>query len=109
MAIFKGRIFDEETSDNDEASVGEGNESMDDTTNKNDQALDKVQGTYDRNADHCPEDDEQGDLPDLDSPGIVHRSPRIEGSDVVRLVLVIDIPSDFHIEDDETNNDENVS
>jgi len=30
----------------------------------------------------------------LDQPGIVHRSPRIEGSSIYRLVLVIDIPQE---------------
>ena len=34
----------------------------------------------------------------LDHPGIVHRSPRLEGSGVCRLVLKIDIPQDWHFQ-----------
>lgn len=32
----------------------------------------------------------------FDYPGIVHRSPRIEGTGVCRVVLVLDIPASFH-------------
>eukprot|EP00450_Noctiluca_scintillans_P001738 CAMPEP_0194487092 /NCGR_PEP_ID=MMETSP0253-20130528/7504_1 /TAXON_ID=2966 /ORGANISM="Noctiluca scintillans" /LENGTH=288 /DNA_ID=CAMNT_0039327267 /DNA_START=126 /DNA_END=992 /DNA_ORIENTATION=+ len=32
----------------------------------------------------------------FDYPGIVHRSPRIEGTGVYRVVLVLDIPASFH-------------
>ena len=46
------------------------------------------------------QDEDEDDLEDLlTCPGIVHRSPRIEGSNVTRLVLVLDIPAEFH--DDE--------
>jgi len=34
----------------------------------------------------------------LGHPGIVHRSPRIEGSGVYRVVLVLDIPAEWHSE-----------
>ena len=34
----------------------------------------------------------------LNHPGIVHRSPRIEGSGVHRVVLVLDIPQPHHLE-----------
>ena len=34
----------------------------------------------------------------LGHPGIVHRSPRIEGSGVFRVVLVLDIPQPWHFE-----------
>lgn len=37
--------------------------------------------------------------------GIVHRSPRIEGTGVVRLVLVLDIPADFHENSSSENED----
>ena len=48
------------------------------------------------------DDDDDNDIPDLTSPGIVHRSPRIEGSGFVWLVLILDIPTNFHL----TNNDD---
>lgn len=33
----------------------------------------------------------------LNHPGIVHRSPRIEGSGIYRVVLVLDIPAPWHL------------
>ena len=47
--------------------------------------------------DIADEGDEDDEIPDLfTSSGIVHRSPRIEGTDVVRLVLILDIPAEFN-------------
>ena len=104
VAIFKGRIFDEEADENEEASShSEGSDVAEDTTIS--QSREKSTGIYDRKANEKLADDEDI-LPDLDSPGIVHRSPRIEGSDIVRLVLVIDIPADFHTDDTSTIDDE---
>jgi Protein of unknown function (DUF1826) len=37
----------------------------------------------------------------FNQPVIVHRSPRIEGSGVVRVVLVLDIPAEFHDDEDD--------
>ena len=34
----------------------------------------------------------------LNHPGVVHRSPRIEGSGIYRVVLVLDIPAAWHLE-----------
>ena len=34
----------------------------------------------------------------LRHPGIVHRSPRIDGTGIHRLILVLDIPADFHFQ-----------
>jgi len=51
-------------------------------------------------------DDEEDD-PDvvIAASGIVHRSPRIEATGVVRLVLVLDIPADFHENSSSENED----
>jgi Protein of unknown function (DUF1826) len=38
--------------------------------------------------------------------GIVYCSPHIEGSGVVRVVLVLDIPTDFHSDEDEEQGEE---
>jgi Protein of unknown function (DUF1826) len=53
----------------------------------------------DREEDIASTSSDDDDL--LNQPGIVHRSPRIEGSGVVRVVLVLDIPAAFHDDDDD--------
>ena len=72
VAFFKGRLFADISSDDDR----EG------TTGRDDYAS----------------TDSDDDL--FHQPGIVHRSPRIEGSGEVRVVLVLDIPADFHDDED---------
>ena len=34
----------------------------------------------------------------LRNPGVVHRSPRIAGSSICRVVLVLDVPAEFHFQ-----------
>ena len=96
VALFKGRMFDD-----DEDDVDVDIDDVDDVyVDKGDKevVLDDVGDVDVDKGDKEVDLDEDIDdhVVDLTSPGIVHRSPKIEGSDVVRLVLVLDIPADFH-------------
>lgn len=113
VALFKGRVFYGDEQDEGLMLSGDGEEG-----NVNSNEGDQTKGSHDNDkrqdgnkmesyltTNDPNEDDVDDEIPDLTSPGIVHRSPRIEGSNVVRLVLVLDIPAEFqNSRDDESEN-----
>ena len=98
VALFKGRLFDDEKR---HTGLLEGCEEPSDSEQE------ESDGRY-FTEDHAEGEsysvNSEGDL--LGCPGIVHRSPRIQGKGVVRLILVLDIPADFHDADLESSDEE---
>jgi len=74
VALFKGRCFDD---------IEEGGE--------------------DGNIEEEEEEEEEDPEVVMLGSGIVHRSPRIEGTGITRLVLILDIPAEFHEEEEENS------